>query len=37
MKYARVDFTTVYAGGEAILKNENGKWILISTEITRIE
>jgi len=37
MKYARIDFRMVYEGGEAILKRENDKWILISSKRTWIE
>lgn len=37
MKYAKVDFRMVYEGGEALLKNDNGKWILISAKRTWIE
>ena len=37
MEYARVDFRLVYEGGFAILKNEGGKWTLISSELTWIE
>ena len=37
MKYARIYFRMVYEGGEAILKNENNKWILISAKRTWIE
>ena len=37
MKYAKIDFRMVYEGGEALLKNDNGKWILISAKRTWIE
>lgn len=37
MKYAKVDFRMVYEGGEALLKNDNGKWILVSAKRTWIE
>ena len=37
MKYARIDFRLVYEGGEALLKNEEGVWTLISSELTWIE
>lgn len=37
MEYARVDFRMVYEGGEAILKNKNGYWTLISAKRTWIE
>jgi hypothetical protein len=37
MHYAKVYFRMVYQGGEAILKNENGKWSLISSRLTWIE
>lgn len=37
MKYAKVDFRMVYEGGEALLKKDNGKWILISAKRTWIE
>ena len=29
-EFARVDFTMVYEGGEAILKKEQGNWVLVS-------
>ncbi len=37
MQYAKVYFRMVYQGGDTILKNENGKWILISSRLTWIE
>lgn len=37
MKYAIVDFRMIYEGGEALLQNVNGKWILISSRRTWIE
>lgn len=37
MEYARIDFRVVYEGGEAILKNNEGKWSLISSKKTWIE
>lgn len=37
MEYARIDFRVIYEGGSAILKNYNGKWELISSELTWIE
>ncbi len=37
MKYAKVQFRVVYSGGDAILENVNGKWILISVKNTWIE
>jgi hypothetical protein len=37
MKYAIVKFRMVYEGGEAILKNNNGKWELLSSKRTWIE
>ena len=37
MKYAKIDSRMIYQGGEAFLKNENGVWTLISSELTWIE
>lgn len=37
MKYARIAFRLIYEGGEAVLKNENGQWKLISSKRTWIE
>lgn len=37
MEYAKIDFRMIYQGGEAFLKNNNGKWELISSELTWIE
>ena len=37
MKYAKVNFRMVYEGGEAILKNSNTKWIILSAKRTWIE
>jgi len=37
MEYARVDFRFVYQGGYAILKNQGGKWTLMSSKLTWIE
>ena len=37
MKYARIDFRLVYGGGEALLKNEERVWTLISSKLTWIE
>lgn len=37
MKYARVDYRMVYEGGEALLKNYKGNWVLISAKRTWIE
>lgn len=37
MKYAKVDFRLVYEGGEALLKKEGEKWILINSKRTWIE
>ncbi|MEA4850044.1 MAG: hypothetical protein VB126_01125 [Paludibacter sp.] len=37
MKYAKVEFRMVYEGGEALLKKEGEKWIIINSHITWIE
>lgn len=37
MEYARIYYRMVYEGGEAILKNNNGAWTLVSGKITWIE
>jgi hypothetical protein len=37
MNYAIVDFRMVYEGGEAILKNDNGHWEIITARRTWIE
>ncbi len=37
MQYAKVEFRMVYEGGEAILKNNNGHWELLSARRTWIE
>ncbi len=37
LKYARVHFTVVYQGGEAIMKREASGWKLISSRLTWIE
>jgi len=37
MRYAQVNFRFVYEGGEAILKNNKGKWELLSSKRTWIE
>ena len=36
-EYAKIEFVMVYEGGEAIMKNENGVWRLISSKRTWIE
>ena len=37
MQYAQVDFRMIYEGGEALLQNVNGNWVLISAKRTWIE
>jgi len=37
MNYAKMYFRMIYQGGEAILKNKNGKWKLIESKLTWIE
>ncbi|MBK7440347.1 MAG: hypothetical protein IPI65_02110 [Bacteroidetes bacterium] len=37
MQYAIIDFRMIYEGGEALLKNVNGSWVLVSSELTWIE
>jgi hypothetical protein len=37
MNYAKIYYRMIYQGGEAILKNENGKWKLIESKLTWIE
>jgi len=37
MKYAKVDFRMVYEGGEALLKKEGEKWVIINSKRTWIE
>jgi len=37
MHYAKVNFRMVYEGGEAILENQSGRWVLISSRRTWIE
>ncbi|MFN8343724.1 MAG: hypothetical protein U0X91_01895 [Spirosomataceae bacterium] len=36
-EYAKIQYRMVYEGGEAVLKNENGNWKLISSKRTWIE
>ena len=35
--YAKIKYTIVYQGGQAILKKENGIWKLVSAELTSIQ
>lgn len=37
MHYAKINFRMVYEGGEAILENQNGQWVLLSSRRTWIE
>ncbi|HEX2788177.1 MAG TPA: hypothetical protein VHP32_09745 [Ignavibacteria bacterium] len=37
MEYAKIDFRMIYQGGHAFLRNNNGKWELIFSELTWIE
>lgn len=37
MNYARIDYVSGYAGHEAVLKNDNGNWTIISCKMTWIQ
>jgi hypothetical protein len=37
MQYAKINFRMIYEGGEAILKNNNGEWTVLSARRTWIE
>ena len=37
LEYAKIQYRMIYEGGEAVLKNENGNWKLISSKRTWIE